>query len=126
MRYRPSRSDHRRRPEGWLPPSLQHRLEIGISWVARLRRLTPITGLTTELVRFDLQKLDNPENAGVEYQQGTFFSYEAREYLLEKWGRRRLLRGRQDAVADRTTSREGRAPAAAESLISRWVASPAT
>ncbi|BBI73681.2 hypothetical protein HAALTHF_31920n [Vreelandella aquamarina] len=38
-------------------------------------------------MRFDTQKLDNPEINGVEYQQGTLLGYEVREYLLEKWGR---------------------------------------
>jgi hypothetical protein len=38
-------------------------------------------------VKFDTQKLENPEIAGVEYQQGTLLGYEVREYLLEKWGR---------------------------------------
>lgn len=41
-----------------------------------------------ELVRFDTQKFQNPEIEGVEYQQGTLFGYEIREYLLEKWGRK--------------------------------------
>jgi hypothetical protein len=40
-----------------------------------------------ELVRFDVQKMENPEIAGVVYQQGTLAGYEVREYLLEKWGR---------------------------------------
>jgi hypothetical protein len=40
-----------------------------------------------ELVRFDMQAMENPEIAGVEYQQGTLAGYELREYLLEKWGR---------------------------------------
>ena len=39
-----------------------------------------------ELVRFDTQKLQNPEISGIEYQQGTLQGYEVREYLLEKWG----------------------------------------
>lgn len=34
-----------------------------------------------------MQALQNPEVSGVEYQQGTLFGYELREYLLEKWGR---------------------------------------
>jgi 5-methylcytosine-specific restriction endonuclease McrA len=46
------------------------------------------SALSTELVRFDLQQLENPEIAGVEYQQGTLAGYEVREYLLEKWGRK--------------------------------------
>jgi len=38
-------------------------------------------------VRFDMQKLENPEISGVEYQQGTLLGYEVREYLLNKWNR---------------------------------------
>jgi 5-methylcytosine-specific restriction endonuclease McrA len=37
--------------------------------------------------RFDLQKRENPDISGVEYQQGMLFGYEVREYLLEKGGR---------------------------------------
>ncbi len=44
--------------------------------------------LSQELVRFDLQKLENPGIADVQYQQGKLFGYEVREYLLEKWNRR--------------------------------------
>lgn len=87
LRYRPARFKNRTRPKGWLPPSLRHRLETTISWVNRLQRLTPVAGLTTELIRFDTQKMQNPEISGVEYQQGTLAGYEVREYLLEKWDR---------------------------------------
>ena len=41
-----------------------------------------------ELVRFDMQQMENPEVSGVQYQQGTLAGYEVREYLLEKWGRK--------------------------------------
>nr|WP_281357797.1 RRXRR domain-containing protein [Desulfobacter latus] len=40
-----------------------------------------------ELVRFDMQKIQNPEMSGVAYQQGELMGYEVREYLLEKWDR---------------------------------------
>jgi len=40
-----------------------------------------------ELVKFDLQQMENPEICGAQYQQGTLFGYELRAYLLEKWGR---------------------------------------
>jgi 5-methylcytosine-specific restriction endonuclease McrA len=58
------------------------------AWVARLRKLAPVTNLTVEAVRFDTQILHNPEITGTEYQRGTLYGYEVREYLLEKWGRR--------------------------------------
>ena len=41
-----------------------------------------------ELVRFDMQQIENPEISGVEYSQGTLAGFEQREYLLEKWGRK--------------------------------------
>lgn len=87
-RYRKSRVLNRRRTEGWLAPSLLHRvLTIG-TWVNRLGRYSPIGALSVETVRFDTQALKNPEISGVQYQQGTLHGYEVREYVLEKFGRR--------------------------------------
>jgi hypothetical protein len=37
-------------------------------------------------VKFDTQKMQNPEISGVEYQHGTLQGIEIKEYLLEKWG----------------------------------------
>lgn len=85
LRYRPARFDNRTKPKGWLAPSLRHRVETVSSWVARLRRLAPVTGLAMELVRFDMQAMENPEIEGAEYQRGTLFGAELREYLLAKW-----------------------------------------
>lgn len=87
-RCRQPRFDNRRRPEGWLPPSLASRVANVETWVRRLARFCPIVALSVELVRFDTQLLQNPEIDGVLYQQGELFGYEVREYLLEKWGRR--------------------------------------
>jgi 5-methylcytosine-specific restriction endonuclease McrA len=86
-RYREPRFLNRTRRDGWLPPSLQHRVETTVNWVERLQRLAPITALSQELVRFDTQAMQNPEISGVEYQQGELAGYEVREYLLEKWNR---------------------------------------
>jgi 5-methylcytosine-specific restriction endonuclease McrA len=88
LRYRAKRFNNRRRPEGWLVPSLRHRVETTLSWVERLCRWVPVTALSLGLVRFDTQALQNPEISGTEYQQGTLFGYEVREYLLEKWDRK--------------------------------------
>ncbi|MDT9181388.1 RNA-guided endonuclease IscB [Limnospira sp. PMC 289.06] len=85
--YRPARFLNRTRPQGWLAPSLQHRVDTLMTWVNRFRRLAPVGRIVQELVRFDLQLMENPEISGVEYQQGALQGYEVREYLLEKWGR---------------------------------------
>jgi len=86
-RYRKPRFLNRKRPQGWLPPSLMSRVYNIESWVKRLCRLAPITAISQELVRFDTQKMVNPEINGTEYQQGELFGYEIREYLLEKFNR---------------------------------------
>ncbi|WP_017661366.1 RNA-guided endonuclease IscB [Baaleninema simplex] len=87
-RYRKPRFLNRTRPKGWLPPSLNHRVETTMTWVNRLRKLCPIVSIAQELVRFDTQKLQNPEVSGIEYQQGELLGYEVREFLLEKWDRK--------------------------------------
>jgi hypothetical protein len=56
--------------------------------VKRLLKLAPISSISQELVRFDLQQMENPEISGTEYQQGTLLGYEVREYLLNKWERK--------------------------------------
>jgi 5-methylcytosine-specific restriction endonuclease McrA len=87
LRYRAPRFNNRGGDKrGWLPPSLRHRIETTASWVARLRRWVPVSGLAMELVRFDTQLLENPDITGVEYQQGALAGYEVREFVLERGG----------------------------------------
>jgi 5-methylcytosine-specific restriction endonuclease McrA len=66
------------------------------AWVKRLRTLCPITAISMELVRFDMQAMENPTIEGCEYQQGTLAGYELREYLLEKWKRTCSYCGKKD------------------------------
>ena len=86
-RYRKPKFDNRRRPKGWLAPSLLSRVYNTLTWVNRLRRLCLISAISMELVRFDLQAMENPAIEGCQYQQGTLAGYELREYLLDKWAR---------------------------------------
>jgi len=96
-RYRKPRGGNRlRNKDGWLPPSLLSRVSNVLTWVARLRRYAPITNLSQEVVKFDMQLMENPAIAGVGYQQGTLAGYELREYLLEKWGRQCAYCGKKD------------------------------
>lgn len=87
-KYRKPRFLNRTRPDGWLAPSLNHRVETTVTWVKKLIKFAPITGISQELVRFDLQQHENPEISGIEYQQGELAGYEVREYLLNKWDRK--------------------------------------
>ncbi len=96
LRYRPARFLNRTKPRGWLAPSLQHRVDTTVTWVKRLMRFAPVTAISQELVRFDMQRMQNPEVSGAEYQQGTLAGYEVREYLLEKWGRKCAYCGKEN------------------------------
>ncbi len=67
-RYRQPRF-RTKKTEGWLPPSLMSRVHNIITWVNRLIKLCPINNVVQELVRFDLQKNNDPEISGVEYHR---------------------------------------------------------
>ena len=72
--------------EGWLPPSVKSTADNIINWVKRLKRWINLTQCSVEAVRFDTQLLDNPDIEGMEYQRGTLFGCELREYLLAHYG----------------------------------------
>lgn len=96
-RYRKPRFDNRRnKKKGWLAPSLESRVCNVITWVKRLLRVCPLAALSQELVKFDLQQMENPDISGAEYQQGILQGYEVREYLLEKWNRMCAYCGQKD------------------------------
>lgn len=88
LRYRAPRFLNRgNKQRGWLAPSLQHRIDTTLAWVKRICQWAPVTRIAQELVRFDMQQMQDPEISGVQYQQGTRAGYELREYLLAKWQR---------------------------------------
>jgi 5-methylcytosine-specific restriction endonuclease McrA len=87
-RYRPKRFANRRRPTGWLAPSVLSRVLNLRTWVNRLSRWCPVAALSQELAKFDTQAMQYQAIAGIEYQQGSLAGYEIRSYLLEKWQRR--------------------------------------
>ena len=95
-RYRKPRFLNRTRPKGWLPPSLKSRVFNIETWVRRLRKVCNIQSISMELVRFDMQLMENPNISGVQYQQGELAGFEVKEYLLEKWGRTCVYCGKQD------------------------------
>jgi 5-methylcytosine-specific restriction endonuclease McrA len=97
VRYRAPRFSNRRKPDGWLPPSLRSRVENIKTWSVRLGKFTPLTEIAVEVVRFDMQILKNPDIHGIEYQQGELQGYEVREYLLEKFERTCVYCGEGDA-----------------------------
>ncbi|WP_376794286.1 RRXRR domain-containing protein [Thermogemmatispora sp.] len=86
---RASRLTHRRRANGWSPPSLQSRIEHLLSWASWDRGLASIAriGIEAETVRFETPALQPGESAGAPHQRGELVGHEGREYLPARWGR---------------------------------------
>jgi hypothetical protein len=83
--HRKARFSNRKRKEGWLPPSIQRRYDTHLTLIKRYQAVLPISKVRIETANFDIQKLENDEISGVEYQQGDLYGYEnMRSYLLAR------------------------------------------
>ena len=87
-RYRPARFVNRRRRSRWLPPSLHSKAEATVKAVRFIASFLPVGRVSVEVGSFDTQRMQNPEIADLEYQQGELQGYLLREYVLEKWQRK--------------------------------------
>ena len=78
LRYREPRFLNRKKPEGWLPPSIQRRYDAHVKLINLYQEILPIKeeDITIEIGQFDTAKLINPEISGIEYQQGDLYGYE--------------------------------------------------
>ena len=96
LRHRKARFDNRRRKEGWLAPSIQHRLDFTIKEIKRLYTFLPITNLVVEVTPFDNQKLLNPSIKDWQYQKGKMYGFKTiKDYLLARDNYRDALDGKQ-------------------------------
>ena len=68
----------------WLAPSVHHRVDTTLTWVRRLMSVAPVGEIAYEAGRFDMQVIQDPDIAGVGYQQGTLRGTEIREYVLTR------------------------------------------
>jgi N6-L-threonylcarbamoyladenine synthase len=83
LRYRQARFSNRKQPEGWLAPSVQHKVDSHLKIVKEIHKILPITKIIVETAAFDIQKIKNPEISGKEYQQGEQLDFwNVREYVL--------------------------------------------
>lgn len=86
-RYRQARFLNRKKPEGWVAPSVQHKIDAHIKTIKLVHTLLPVSRTTIEVAQFDLQKIKNPDIEGVEYQQGPQLGFwNVREYVLWRDG----------------------------------------
>ena len=75
LRYRKPRFDNRKKPEGWLPPTVEHKKDLHVSIVMQYLKVCPIVSITAEAGTFDTQlpqaiESGRPAPKGSDYQTG--------------------------------------------------------
>lgn len=84
-RYRKARFLNRKRPSGWLPPSIQRRIDNTFRWIDAFMKLVPYPKLCIEVGKFDPAMIENPDITGEGYQHGkTFGYYDVRYYVFAR------------------------------------------
>lgn len=81
-RYRKPRFLNRKKPVGWLPPSLQSRINNTFFWIDKFCNLVPNPVLHIEVGKFNTAKLINPNIQGEEYQNGDCAGYYDVRYFV--------------------------------------------
>lgn len=81
-RYRQSRFLNRKKPDGWLPPSVQSKVSNEFMWIDRFCSLVPNPRLHIEVGKFDVAKMINPDIEGKEYQEGQAKGYYGVRYFV--------------------------------------------
>lgn len=85
------------RPEGWLPPSIQSKVDHHIFWIDKIINSLPESAdLKIEVARFDIQKIRNPDIKGIQYQRGRMYQEEnVKAYGLAKFGYKCVVCGHE-------------------------------
>ena len=83
--YRKPRFLNRKKEKGWLPLSTQRRYDTHLKLIDMYQSILPITKIRIETANFDVQKINNPEMSGVDYQHGDMYDYQnMRSYLMSR------------------------------------------
>ncbi len=83
--YRKPRFLNRRKPEGWLAPSIQNKFDTQIKLIRKVGEILPISQINIEVAAFDIQKIKNAGISGIEYQKGEQRSFwNVREYVFHR------------------------------------------
>ncbi len=81
--YRQPRFLNRKKRDGWLAPSIQHKLDSQAKLVESIGKILPFKKVSVEVAAFDIQKIKNPDITGTDYQNGPQKDFwNTREYVL--------------------------------------------
>ena len=74
------------RRKGWLPPSIQSKVDHHIRIISHYQKALPLSLHTTiEVAKFDVAKIKDPDISGTDYQHGPMYQHEnVRSYVFSR------------------------------------------
>ena len=82
-----ARFENRKRPEGWMTPTVQQLVETHLNMVAKIRQLVPVADWCLEINKFSFMQLDDGSIYGVDYQNGQMKGFDSVEdYVYARQG----------------------------------------
>ena len=76
LRYRKPRFDNRRRPDGWLTPTMEAKVRAHENVIDDVCTILPVSRIVIETASFDIQKITDEDIEGRRYQEGEQLGYE--------------------------------------------------
>ena len=80
LRYRAPRFNNRRKPQGWIAPSLERKKNTHLQYIGYLCSILPITTINVEIGLFDPHllkaEMEGKTISGIEYQHGEMYQSE--------------------------------------------------
>ena len=70
-----ARFNNRRRPAGWVTPTVRQLVQTHVNMIRRIRKILPVDTWTLEINKFAFMKLDDGSVVGVDFQNGKFRGY---------------------------------------------------
>ena len=87
LRYRKARWANRKRPEGWLTPTMRSKIQSHIREIEFVKSILPITRVVIETASFDIHKIVNPDVSKEGYQKGGQKDfYNLKQFILSRDG----------------------------------------
>ncbi len=75
LRHREPRFDNRRRPDGWLTPTMEAKIRTHVNVINDICSILPISRIVIEIACFDIQKIKDEDIEGNQYQEGEQMGY---------------------------------------------------
>jgi 5-methylcytosine-specific restriction endonuclease McrA len=75
IRNTEARFCNRKRPDGWLTPTVRHLVQTHVNAVKRMAKYLPVSDVALEVNKFAFMLMDNPETSGIDFQNGVLKGY---------------------------------------------------